>query len=147
MLTVVIVVVVALGAGGIAFLVNRRRPDAPTAPQFAAPQQLDRADFEAVATPWLLVLFSSNTCLSCMDARSAIDPIDVAELTVLELHVEEHRSIHDRYHIDAVPTLVLADREGVVRWSFLGAPPLEVVQQALADSGVVEPDDGTPVSL
>ncbi|HEY4332527.1 MAG TPA: hypothetical protein VGM78_08160, partial [Ilumatobacteraceae bacterium] len=30
------------------------------------------------------------------------------------------RDLHTRYKIDAVPTLVIADREGVVRASFLG---------------------------
>jgi hypothetical protein len=28
--------------------------------------------------------------------------------------------LHERYHIEAVPTLVIADREGVVRASFMG---------------------------
>ncbi len=147
MLTLVIVVGVALGASLAALVVSRRRPDVPTAPQFAAPQQLDPSDFGSNDTDWLLVLFSSKTCMSCRDAAVVVESIDLAEVTVVELHVEDHRATHDRYAIDAVPTLVLADREGVVRWSFLGAPPPEAVHQTLVDIGAIEPDEGTPVGI
>lgn len=33
-----------------------------------------------------------------------------------------HKPLHDRYRIDAVPLVVIADREGEVRASFLGEP-------------------------
>lgn len=147
MSTVVIVAAAALGAALVSLVVSRRRPDAPTSPEFAVPQQLDRADFESPDSDWLLILFSSKTCMSCIDAAEVLDPIDLPDVAVQELQVENHRSTHDRYAIDAVPTLVLADREGVVRWSFLGAPPPEAVHQTLVDIGVIERDDGTPVGL
>ena len=42
------------------------------------------------------------------------------EVSVFDAEYGEHRVLHERYRIDAVPTLVIADREGVVKASFLG---------------------------
>lgn len=147
MVTILIVIAVATIAVVVGFMVNGRTPDAPTSPQFATPQQLDRADFEHADREWLFVLFSSATCLSCQDARAALAPVTFERVAVLDLPVETDKAVHDRYGIDAVPTVVLADREGVVRWSFLGAPPEEAIRDILVDIGILRPDDGTAVDI
>ena len=147
MVTVILVVVIAAVALGVATLVNRRRPDAPSTPQFAVPQQLDRGDFGHTDHDWLLVLFSSATCLSCRDARDVIDPVRQTAVAVTEVDFEAHRPIHERYAIDGVPALVLADAEGVVRWSFLGVPPADAVADMLEAAGIVPPESGTGVEL
>ena len=41
-------------------------------------------------------------------------------MSVVDVEYTAQRALHERYNIDAVPTLVIADREGVVRASFLG---------------------------
>ena len=148
MVTIVIVVVVAAAAAIAAWVVDRRKPDVPTAPSFATPQQLDRRDFDGVDAPWLLALFSSDTCLSCLDAREVLGRVELPDVHVAELSVETEKDLHTRYAIDAVPTVVLADTEGVVRWSYLGAPPPDEVADALRDVGILPPDTGgTAVSL
>ncbi len=147
MTTLVIVLLVAAAAGGVAFVVNGRAPDAPSTPQFAAPQQLDRADFDQPELPWLLALFSSDTCLSCHDARAVLADVTFASVAVQDLPVESTKAVHDRYGVDAVPIVALADDDGVVRWSWLGAPPPEAVRDALVDAGIITPDDGTAVDF
>lgn len=147
MLTLLIVVIVALVAGAVAYLVNGRAPDAPSTPQFAAPQQLDRADFDRPDTPWLLALFSSETCLSCHDARAVLADVTFSSVVVQDLPVETDKATHDRYGVDAVPIVALADADGVVRWSWLGAPPQEAVRDALVDAGIITPDPGTAVDF
>lgn len=148
MVTLGIVVVVATAAAIAAWVVNRRKPDVPTAPRFATPQQLDRRDFDAADVPWLFALFSSDTCLSCLDAREVLSRLDLDDVHVAELSVETHKELHARYAIDAVPTVVLADTDGVVRWSYLGAPPPDELGEALRDIGILPPDPGgTAVSL
>jgi thioredoxin-related protein len=42
------------------------------------------------------------------------------EVAVREIEYTSNRALHDRYAIDAVPTLVIADHEGIVRKSFQG---------------------------
>ena len=117
LLAVAIVVV----AGVIALVARRRRqPDAPTQARFESPQQLDRADFPHGDHEWLLVAFTSATCHTCADvvAKASVAASDVVGFA--EIEYSAARDLHSRYHIEAVPTLVLADREGVVRTSFLG---------------------------
>jgi hypothetical protein len=41
-------------------------------------------------------------------------------VAVVEAEFSAERELHRRYAIDAVPALVLADRDGVVRRSFVG---------------------------
>ncbi len=147
MTTVLIVIAVAGVAAAVAFVVNRRPADAPTTPHFATPQQLDRSDFGGSDAPWLLALFSSETCLSCHDARAVLEPVRFRQVHVQDLPVEQTREIHQRYGIDAVPIVVLADSAGVVRWSYLGAPPQEAIRDVLVDIDVIRPDDGTSVDF
>lgn len=44
------------------------------------------------------------------------------DVVVEEVEVSARKDLHDRYHIDAVPTIVVADRDGVVKASFVGPP-------------------------
>lgn len=147
MTTVILVVVIAAAALALAAIVNRRNPDAPTTPQFAVPQQLDRNDFEDATQEWALVMFTSGTCMTCRDAREMIEPVRATPIDVTEVSYETHRGLHERYGINGVPTLVLADQHGVVRWSFLGAPPAEAIGEMLVAAGVVPPESGTGVDF
>ena len=49
----------------IAIVIDRRAPDVPTAPRWAVPTQLDRADFAGPSQPWLVAVFTSETCDAC----------------------------------------------------------------------------------
>lgn len=147
MTTLFIVVAIVVVAVAAAAVVNRRRPDVPTSPHFGVPQQLDRGDFAAPQTQWLLVLFSSQTCLACEDARAVLESIDTPLLHLQELDAREDQALHHRYGIDAVPTVVLADDEGVVRWSYIGAPPPETVHSMLVDIAVLPPDTDTGTAV
>jgi thioredoxin-related protein len=112
-----LVLVVAL----VALVLRRRtRPDAPTQPRAAAPQQLDRADFERPEAEWLVVVFSSATCSTCADVVRKAAVLDAADVAVQDVEFTAQRDLHRRYSIDAVPIVVIADREGVVRRSFVG---------------------------
>ena len=110
---VVVAVVVALVA-------RRRRPDAPTQPAGRAPTQLDRADFARPEAPWLVVVFTSATCHTCADVVAKAEVLASDDVAVDHAEWQTRRDVHDRYRIDGVPLLVIADREGVVRRSFAG---------------------------
>jgi hypothetical protein len=87
------------------------------------PDQLDRADFERPGAPWLVAVFSSATCDSCADAVARVQNLANADVVVQEVEVGTRGDLHRRYNVEAVPTLVVADRQGVVRASFVGPPP------------------------
>ena len=111
------VLVCALIVGAI--LRRRRSVDAPTQPVFSAPVQVDRADFAADA-PWLVAVFSSASCAACSDVLSKAEVLACAEVDVVDVEYPGAQVLHRKYHIDAVPIVVVADTLGVVRASFVG---------------------------
>ena len=111
---VAVVAVVALVAR------MRSRSDAPTQARFAVPQQVDRRDFADPQTPWLVAVFTSATCDACWLVVDMALVLATSEVAVTEVEYTAERELHDRYSIDAVPTLIVVDREGVTRAAFLG---------------------------
>ena len=55
-----LLIAIAAGAGLVAGLVQRRRPDAPVRTGWAVPDQLDRVDFDQPATPWLVAVLTTS---------------------------------------------------------------------------------------
>lgn len=117
-----LVTVVVLVAIGLAVILERRRPEAPTQGNWAVPAQLDRADFARPDAPWLVAVFTSATCDSCRQAVDRANVLVSDAVAVDEVEVAAQPDLHRRYHIDAVPIIVVADTEGVVRTSFTGPP-------------------------
>jgi thioredoxin-related protein len=107
----------------IAVVLSRRAPDAPTRSSWMVPAQLDRRDFTSPEAPWLVVAFTSASCETCAAVAAAVAELRASDVAVQEVEVVAARQLHERYGIDAVPTLVVADAEGVVRASHVG--PLE----------------------
>ena len=106
----------------VAAVLTRRRPQAPTGARWAVPVQLDRADFEAPDRPWLVVVFTSATCRSCAGTLTGARALASPAVAVQEVEVSARPDLHRRYGVDAVPMVVVADAEGVVRASFAGPP-------------------------
>ena len=116
-ITAVIVAVVA----AVAIVIRRRRSaDAPTQRHYSVPEQLDRGDFSGPERPWLVAVFTSATCEMCQGVLERALVLESGHVAVAEIEFTANRQLHSKYDIDAVPTLVLCDAEGVVRASFLG---------------------------
>ena len=103
------------------WLERRRLSDAPMQTPGLPPTQLDRADFPRPEVPWLVVLFTSSTCESCAGLREKAAALESDEIVVTEVEYFARPELHDRYHVDAAPMTLIADAEGVVRVSFIGA--------------------------
>jgi protein-disulfide isomerase len=130
---VLLAVGIALAVAVLAWALERRRPEPPTQRRWAAPDQLDRADFDRPGAPWLVAVFSSETCDSCATAVRRARELASADVAVQEVEVTAHGDLHRRYNVEAVPTLVLADRQGVVRASIIGPPAPDELETALAE--------------
>jgi hypothetical protein len=131
LLTLAIVLVAAAAA---LVLRHRRGPDAPTQPRYQTPSQLDRTDFPHAEAPWLLVAFTSSTCHTCADVVAKASVVDSPSVRFVEVEYGAERALHQRYHIDAVPTLVLVDRDGVVRSAHLGRVTATDLWAAVAEA-------------
>ena len=111
-----LVVAVAAAVGEV--VRRRRAADPPTQPRFEAPAQLDRSDF--TGTGWLVAVFTSETCSTCADVVHKAEVVRSEAVSVDVVTFQLRRDLHERYSIDAVPCLVIADPGGVVHRAFLG---------------------------
>jgi protein-disulfide isomerase len=130
---VLIAVGIAVAVAVLAWALERRRPQAPTQRRWAVPDQLDRADFDRSGAPWLVAVFSSETCDSCRAAVERARLLASADVAVQEIEVAVRGDLHRRYNVEAVPTLVVADRQGVVRASIVGPPAEHELEEALTE--------------
>ncbi len=129
LLAVGLVAVVAV----VAEIVRRRRAaDPPTQVRGEIPSQLDRADFDGGG--WLVAVFTSATCSTCADVVRKADVLRSDEVTVATVTFQEHRNLHERYDIDAVPCLLIADADGVVHAGFLGPVTATDLWAAIANA-------------
>ena len=118
----------------VAWWLRRRQPQAPTQSHYRVPTQLDRNDFDGVGAPWLVVVFSSTTCHTCAEATAKASVVACDDVVVQDVSYQDRKDLHKRYRIDAAPTTVLADADGVVRAAFVGAPTATDLWAAVAEA-------------
>ena len=145
---VVVALVLIAVAVAVAVVLERRKPAPPTQPKrWEVPTQLDRDDFEGRDHPWLVAVFTSSTCESCEKVVPKAQVLASPAVAVTEIPYQSRKDLHERYGVDVVPTLVVADPEGVVRASFIGVPTATDLWAAVAEARVPgsspEPDLGT----
>lgn len=132
-LLIVAIIVVVVGVAST--IVRRRRtPDAPTQRRHSIPSQLDRADFGRPDAPWLVAVFTSATCEACAGVLAKAAVLQSDDVEVVDVEFGADRGLHERYSIDAVPTLVIADADGVVVDAFLGPVTATDLWAAVAEA-------------
>lgn len=131
-LLVVALVVLALV---VAAVVRRRQPDAPIGSRdWEVPAQLDRADFAEPSKPWLVAVFTSNTCDSCESATAKAAVVAGANVAYQVVPWQDRKDLHERYGVEVVPMILVADVEGVVQRSFIGVPSATDLWAAVAEA-------------
>jgi hypothetical protein len=129
-----VIAVILIGlAVVVAQFVRRRRPEPPTQSRWTVPAQLDRADFARPDAPWLVAAFTSATCASCEDAVAKAAVLASDDVAFQEILFQTSRETHERYAIETVPMIVVADHDGVVRASFIGTPSATELWAAVAE--------------
>lgn len=117
MIAVVVVALAALSA----WLIERRRKEPMPAPvRPSVPERLQRDDFDRPDAEWLIVLFSSATCDSCLTMKGKVAALESPVVATCNVEFSAERELHARYGIDSVPLVVVADRQGAVRAAFVG---------------------------
>jgi len=129
-----IAVGLAAAAAVVAAVLRHRQPvPAPTQPAWQAPAQLDRADFAQPDAPYLVAVFTSETCRSCSDMAEKAAVLASSQVAVDVVEVTQRRDVHRKYAVDAVPMVVVADRHGVVGASFIGPASATDLWAAVAE--------------
>jgi thioredoxin-like negative regulator of GroEL len=123
---IVVAVSIIVVVGLVAQLARRRQvSDVPTQKVFTVPSQIDRADFNSTEVSeghpeWLIVVFTSASCHVCADVWDKVQVMATSQVGIFKADYETDRVLHERYGIDAVPTLIICDGAGVVQGHFLG---------------------------
>jgi hypothetical protein len=134
MSTLIVAAALVVAAALAAAVLRRRKPEPPTQAHWAVPSQLDRADFEHPEVPWLVVVFSSTACVSCQQAIAKASVLASPQVAVQDVSYQAHPDLHRRYSIEAAPTIVVADLEGVVHASFTTTPTATDLWAAVAEA-------------
>lgn len=138
---IVAAVIVAVVSGVAILLRSRRTVDAPTQKTWMVPTQIDPSDLGDSDSDWSIVVFTSGTCHVCADVVNKAEALRSRHVDVVEVEHGINRRTHEKYGIDAVPTLVVCDRSGVVRHSILG--PVSATDLWAAVARVRDPNTAT----
>lgn len=131
---VLVAVPLAVLAGVVALVLRRRRPvPLAVSDEWSVPAQLDREAFSGPEAEWLVAAFTSATCDTCAAAWSRVQVLASDDVAVQNVEAKVDKALHQRYRIDAVPLVVIADRSGRVRRHFLGPFPAADLWGALAE--------------
>ena len=139
-------VLLVLGAvliAGIVALVLGRKPGAPASNTHHVPNLLDRSDFVRPDAEWLVAVFTSSTCATCAGVWERADLLTSDAVATQRIDYQDDTALHERYRIDGVPTLVIADADGTVKRAFLGPVTATDLWAAMAEErepGSVPPD-------
>jgi thioredoxin-related protein len=118
----------------VALVLQRRRPQPPTQSRWAVPSQLDRNDFDRPDAPYLVAVFTSATCASCEGARAKASVLASRNVAFQELSYQTRKDLHERYAVETVPMILVADADGVVTASFIGTPPAAELWASVGDT-------------
>jgi hypothetical protein len=130
----VIAAALVVVAAVVAIVLSRRRPQPPTRGRVPIPAQLDRDDFPDPDKPWLVVVWTSQTCESCARTTAKAKLLQSPQVAYAEVPWQDRKDLHERYGVEDVPVLVLADQDGVVQISFVGTPNFTDLVGAVAEA-------------
>ncbi len=135
MIQLVVAVAIVVVGVGVAYWVRRHDSGSfARGERWSVPAQIERGDFVEPHTPRIVIVFSSQTCDACATTWERLGELVGDHVATQLVSYQDRRDLHDRYGIDAVPTLIVADLEGVVERSFVGPPSVEELTEALAST-------------
>ncbi len=130
-------------AGTVAALMSRGRNAAPAGNTHTIPRQLNRHDFDGATRPWLVAVFTAATCDTCAGVMERARHLASSQVSVQELEHGAEAALHQRYGVDSVPMVLIADDTGAVQRAFLGpvtATDLWASLAELREPGTVSED-------
>ena len=127
----IVLVVLSCGASIVAVLLRKLNYRNFVTSGWSIPGHLSREDFSFLNEPWLVVIFSSESCETCKPAVAEGMKLASLGIAIQEVTAETNKGLHRKYDIDAVPMLLLVDKFGVVRSSHLGPSDFDEVKKSI----------------
>jgi len=127
----IVLVVLSCGASLAAILLKKLNYRNFVTSGWSIPGHLSREDFGFLDEPWLVVIFSSESCETCKPVVTKGMKLASLGIAIEEVAAETNKDLHEKYDIDAVPMLLLVDKFGVVRSSHLGSINFDEVKKSI----------------
>ena len=127
----IVLIVLSSGASLAAVLLKKLNYRNFVTSGWSIPGHLSREDFGFLNEPWLVVIFSSESCETCKPVVAEGMKLTSLGIAIQEIAAETNRELHEKYDIDAVPMLLLVDKFGVVRSSHLGPINFDEVKKSI----------------
>ncbi len=129
---IVILVVLVLVGVLVSLIASRRGSQAPTAPSYSAPSQVDPEDFSTGDSIANVVMFGSQSCQGCADMAAAIEELAASDTSVVQMFVmnEKRPELFEKYNVDGIPSTLVITDEGIVSDSFFGVTTSERLSEA-----------------
>lgn len=114
---IVACVVIALVAA------SKRNKDEIQETRYDPPTKIERNDFPENNADILGVVFTSKTCGSCEGVLAKARAAQSGKVDIINVDYEDEKGkkLHKKYQIEAVPTLVICDENGVVSHTYIGS--------------------------
>ncbi|MFN8015361.1 MAG: thioredoxin domain-containing protein [Acidimicrobiia bacterium] len=115
----VIVLFVAIGI----IKASNRNKSATKETTYIAPTKIERNDFPQCKSETLVVVFTSTKCDSCGNIIDKANVLSSDCVDVVNVSYEDKNGskLQKKYEIEAVPTVVVCDENGVVQQSYIGS--------------------------
>lgn len=132
-----------LAISALAIYFQRRKSTEIVVSNFEAPVKIDRDDFKECSAEYLVVVFSSQTCKSCQNVIEKAKVLQSSSVDVQNLDYTESggKALHLKYEIEAVPTTLIVDSNGVVQESYIGPVTATDLWAGLAKTRGAQIDD------
>ena len=127
----IVLVALSCGASLAAVLLRKLNYRNFVTSGWSIPGHLSREDFGFLNEPWLVVIFSSESCETCKPVVAEGMKLTSLGIAIQEVAAETNRGLHEKYDINAVPMLLLVDKFGVVRSSHLGSINFDEVKKSI----------------
>ncbi len=107
-------------AFAVAYLLNQPRRAVPITTSQQVPAQLNRSHFSERTKPYLVVIFTANSCGTCAQVVKQACALANDEVVVQEVEYPTQKHLHQLYKITAVPLVLFANPNGEVLQSIAG---------------------------
>lgn len=108
---------------GVVFIITSKRRNMQTfETSYESPTKIERNDFPKNQSEILVLVFTSKSCGSCEDvvAKAQVLNSDAVNVEFVEYGTDNGKKLHEKYQIEAVPTICVCDENGVVTFSNIG---------------------------
>jgi len=129
-----VLVAVSLLACTAASIVQRRNYRHSVRTGSPVPVQIHRGDFPHPEIDWLIAIFTSESCDACTAVLRSAQSIDSAAVHVAKIDSTKNEKIYKLYDIDAVPLLLLANKNGVVLYYHRGPIPTDQLYKDIEEA-------------